>query len=340
VTDAAVLELDEPLWSDFVRAAPGALPFHEPAWASLLAECYGYRAFALAVMNGVGITAGLPVLEVPSLLGGKRWVSLPFTDHCAPLTNGGEPGLAQALDEARQAAGISQLEVRAPLTGRDTYATGAGLLHVLDLAPDPNTVFRHFKPPVRRHVRNAERSGVSVRRGESAADLTHTFYRLHLMTRRRQGIPVQPRRFFDLLWHRFLARGRGFVLLASVGDEAVAGAVFLTGNGTVIYKYGASDPRALALRPNHAVFWAAIRWACENGYRTLDFGRTDFGHDGLRAFKSGWGAREQSLVYATVADKLPRRSAGHFGKVAKTFIQGSPQWVCRGAGELLYRYAA
>jgi len=340
MTAVAVLELDDPKWSKFVQAAPDALPFHQPAWAKLLADCYGYRAFALTVTNGAGITAGLPVVEAPTLLGRKRWVSLPFTDHCAPLTNAGEPYLTHALDDARRAAGISQFEVRAPLTGRDTYAAGAGLLHLLDLAPDPTAVFRGFKSRVRHDVRTAERSGVAVRRGETAADLTHTFYRLQLLTRRRQGVPIQPRRFFELLWQRVLEPGGGSVLLASVGGETVGGAVFLHENGTMIYKYGASEPSGLALHPNHALLWSAIRWACENGYRTFDFGRTDVGHKGLRLFKRGWGTREENLVYATVADEPLGRSAGHFGKVAKSVIQASPVWVCRGAGELLYRYAA
>lgn len=336
-----ILELDDPRWEAFVRRAPQSLPFHEPAWTELLADCYGYRPFVAALEEKGEVVAGVPVLEVPTLVGGRRWVSLPFTDRCPPLVNpGAETGLVRALDGLRQAAGVSQLEVRAPLAGDAAFDSCAGLLHVLDLPPDPEAAFAGFKPPVRRHVRKAERSGIEVRRGTTAADLTETFYRLHLLTRRRQGVPVQPRRFFTLLWQRLLERGDGFVLLADADGEPVAAAVFLTGNGTVIYKYGASDPRAWPLRPNHVLFASAIRWACENGYRSFDFGRTDLGQDGLSAFKTGWGAREEPLIYATVADRAPSRSKGRVGKVAQRVIRSSPQWVCRGAGELLYRYAA
>jgi CelD/BcsL family acetyltransferase involved in cellulose biosynthesis len=305
VSTAALVELHEPVWRELVDRAPNASPFHEPTWAGLLAECYGYRSFALVVANGGGVAAGLPVLEVPSASGGKCWVSLPFTDHCAPLTSGGEPHLALALDDARRAAGVRQFEVRAPLTGRDTYATGAGLLHVLDLTFDANAVFRRFNGTTRRHVRSAERSGMIVRQGESAADLTETFYRLHSLARLRHGESVAPRRYFQLLWDRFLARGRGLLLLASIDGEVVAGAVLLTGNGTVIYKHGAADLRASGLYPSHALTWAAICWGCEHGFRTFDFGRTRLGDPALRAFRNGWGARETSLVYATIADTLP-----------------------------------
>jgi CelD/BcsL family acetyltransferase involved in cellulose biosynthesis len=336
-----VLELDDPRWLELVRAAPQSLPFHQPAWARLLAECYGYRPFVVALENGAGLAAGIPVLEVPTLVGGKRWVALPFTDHCAPLAEHDVNGsLVRALDNARRAAAVSKLEVRAPLDGTDVFGDVAGVLHVLDVDPDPDAAFDNFKAPVRRHVRKAERSGVTVRRGTTAADLTEVFYRLHVQTRRRQGVPVQPRRFFRLLWERVLEPGGGFVLVASAGGEDVAAAVFLAGNGTVIYKYGASDERAWPLRPNHVLFSHAIRWASENGYRAFDFGRTELAQDGLRAFKAGWGARELPLQYAVLADEDPGRSSGRLDAVVQRVIRSSPQWVCRGVGELLYRYAA
>ena len=54
------------------------------------------------------------------------------------------------------------------------------------------------------------------------------------------------------------APGHGFVLVAEHESVPVAAAVFLRHNGTVIYKYGASDDAAWAVRPNHAIFWRAI----------------------------------------------------------------------------------
>src|SRR5437763_11599971 len=57
------LELDDPRWRSFVAASPEATSFHNPAWAQLLADCYGYRPFALAALDGSGeLQAGLPFL--------------------------------------------------------------------------------------------------------------------------------------------------------------------------------------------------------------------------------------------------------------------------------------
>ena len=38
------IALDDPRWLTFVTSNPGAGPFHHPAWAQTIAECYGLRA--------------------------------------------------------------------------------------------------------------------------------------------------------------------------------------------------------------------------------------------------------------------------------------------------------
>jgi CelD/BcsL family acetyltransferase involved in cellulose biosynthesis len=116
--------------------------------------------------------------------------------------------------------------------------------------------------------------------------------------------------------------------------------VFLRWNGTVIYKHSASDPSAWGLRPNNAVLWHAIRWACENGYSTFDLGRTDASNRGLRTFKRGWAVEEEPLSYAFIGRLSDRPDRGGAAALAATVIRRSPPFVCRALGEALYRFAA
>ena len=330
-------------WLDFVEAAPNASFFHHPAWCSLVADCYRFRPFALAVADESGtITAGLPVNETQSPLGGPRWVSLPFTDHCPPLASSEEAltQLTLELDRLRDRNGISRIEVRGRLEGPNAHLRSGAVTHTLGLTGDPTNVFRKFKPSTRRNVLQAQRRGLAIRRQEARKDLTEAFYRLHLKTRRRLGVPVQPRRLFELIWDRVIERGHGFLVLAYAEGVPVAGALFLAWNGTITYKYGASDADFLGLRPNNLIFWHAIEWACENGYKSFDFGRTELDNKGLRSFKDGWGAHEERLVYATLADAPGADSLAPLSAAARPIIRRSPLWVCRLLGELLYRYAA
>jgi CelD/BcsL family acetyltransferase involved in cellulose biosynthesis len=341
----AVLELADPRWTGFVAGHPQATPFHHPAWARVVAGCYGFRAFALALTDGTGaIQAGLPVVEVRHLPGGPKWVSLPYTDYCPPLGSAGhqEEELPAALRRASRAAGVRRVEVRAPLD-RGPAAGTTALRHVLTLRRDPAEVYAGFhRSQVQRNIRRAEREGLTVRQATRAEDLVDTFYQLHLRTRRRLGVPVQPRRFFRLLWDNAIGAGLGSVLIVEASGRPIAAAVFLAWNGTVIYKFGASDESAWSLRPNHLLFWHAIRVACEQGYQWFDFGRTDVGQAGLRGFKLSWGAVEEPLVYRTlgVEPEPAYATEGMATRMLGPVIRHGPLLLCRALGETLYRYVA
>jgi CelD/BcsL family acetyltransferase involved in cellulose biosynthesis len=117
--------------------------------------------------------------------------------------------------------------------------------------------------------------------------------------------------------------------------------LLLQGNGTVTYKYGASDSAALDVRPNHALFAQAIRDACLEGNHTFDFGRTDFEDQGLRDFKAKWGGVEAPLVYSALGDSSRKPAAADDSAgLRRAVLRRAPAWVGRAAGELLYRYAA
>jgi CelD/BcsL family acetyltransferase involved in cellulose biosynthesis len=336
----STLPLRDPRWLEFASTRPEALPVHHPAWALLLEQCYGFESLAIVHGDDGAISAGMPVLRVRRPLGAVRWISLPFTDFTPPLGDASEVGrLASELDGERAAHGVKQLEIRGPLPGATPITHEPPLLHTLPLDADPDIVESGFKDSVRRNIRKGERNGVTVRRGAHEGDLVDAFYGLHVETRRRLGVPVQPRRFFRLLWRDLVTPGLGFVLLAEKAGRPIAAAVFLAWNGTVEYKYGASDPRWLSLRPNDVLFRDAIQWASANGYHTLDFGRTDVGAEGLRRFKLGWGCEEEPLTYSVVGGEPPRLTSSS-SKTLAPLLRHSPAWVTRVVGELLYKYAA
>ena len=148
----AILELADPRWADFMARQPSATAFHHPNWARLIADCYGFRAFAVTTSDATGeIRAGLPVIEVRHIRGEPKWVTLPFTDYRPPLVPAPpeETDLLGALQRASKAAGIQRVEVRAPLEGASSVSRGA-LRHVIALEGDPAAVYSHFRRSVER----------------------------------------------------------------------------------------------------------------------------------------------------------------------------------------------
>ena len=341
----------DPKWTEFVARQSPANIFHSSLWMDLLSSCYGYRPFVYVVTGGDGsVTAGLPFLGVSSWLTGRRWVSLPFTDHCSPLGQDEEAlkELIKELVQLRARQEIPRMDLHWPLPEQDGVHPGKEFVwHNLALSNTPEALFRSFGKMHQRNIRKAERAGVTVRQSSASEDL-ETYYRLHGQTRQRQGLPVQPRKFFRLLGEKILQADQGFVLLAHKDQVPIAGAVFLTAGETILYKYGASDSQYLSLRPNNLIFWKAIEGACQKGYRTFDFGKTDLDNEGLRAFKRGWGAEERSLRYTVISasqeppapprERKARALKQQIYALMETVIRKAPPLVCRVMGELFYKH--
>lgn len=340
----AVDPLGDPRWDELVDRAPEGSIFHHSRWLRLLGSTYGYELTACCVASGDGtLLAGLPVAAVSSRLSGRRLVALPFSDLCPPLVRlDAPPGASLALESAlgglQRSRGVP-LEVRG--TGAVLAQARSGECfhhHVLALDGGVDAVRGRFaKSQVMRGVRRAVRAGLHAERRTDREALA-AFFRLHVHTRRRLGVPTQPRKFILGLEELF-AHGLGFVLLVRHDERAVAGGVFLTQGEVLTYKYGASDARLLSLRPNNLMFMEAIGWACEHGYRRLDFGRTHWGQDGLRAFKLSWGAEERELRYRLVGGAEPGGRNPHAQRLLAAIIRRSPPMAGRLIGEALYRHA-
>jgi CelD/BcsL family acetyltransferase involved in cellulose biosynthesis len=338
-----VVAIDHPDWSSFVARHPEATCFHQPAWASLIAATYRLRAFALVHRDAAGaVVAGLPLVEVRRPAGSRRWICLPFTDMCGPLAtaDGAVATLLREADDLRRRMRVADLVIRDAVPVPEFSARDVAVTHRLALGVTAEGRAPKRRGSVRRAIAAAERSGVRVRLGDRQSDLVEEFYRLHVLTRRRQGVPVQPRRYFELLWTAMIEPGNGVVALAEHQDSVIAGAVFLTGGETVTYKYGASDDQFWPVRPNHAVMARAISWATEQGFAWFDFGRSDLDNPGLVRFKETWGAVAEPLTYVSASGDVAYGGPQHALTLLGGVIRRSPPTVCRAIGELLYRFAA
>lgn len=334
--------MSDPHWGAFSASHPEATPFHLPEWASVIAECYGFEAFALTVRDSDGeVLAGAPVIAVRSPLGGVRWISLPYSDTCKMLIrdDADVSSVIEVLGHHVASADVRSLEVRMLLPeASGVHIQDVGYIHTLEL-PDDASKLRPNKG--HRYSRNrAMREGVRVVLGTAKDDID-TFYRLHTLTRRRHGVPVQPRRFFDLVWSRLIAPGHGFVTTASYEGEVLAAGVYLGHNGTLVAKYHASDPSQPDRRAGYLIDWETMVAGCDRGYHTLDLGRSDPGADGLRLYKSSWGSAESPLAYTHFSPQAPSSGGlSKAGELSRGIIRRSPLWVCRALGEAMYRWSA
>jgi hypothetical protein len=339
-----LLELDpltDPRWEALVNRHPRASVFHTPAWLEVLRRTYGYRPVAYALApSSQELRSGVLLCEIKSWLTGKRLVSLPFSDHCEPLVE--DPAEFQRLlapvTRQLQAGLWRYLELR-PLSRDFSEAIGHRfqryMLHRLDLRPPIEVLYKNLHvDSIRRQIQKAEKKGLDVESGASEALLAE-FYGLHVTTRRRQGVPPHPLKWFRNI---LACLGKNATLrIARSMRTPVAGVLTLEKDSTLVYKYGCSDARFHNLGAMPFVLWNMIRDGKARGILELDMGRSELDNPGLIVFKDKWGARSQELVYTR--DPLASntfRNERVQARTAKFVFSKCPDWALIMAGNLLY----
>ena len=279
-------------------------------------------------------------MEIRSAVTGRRGVCLPFTDSCAPLIDDFrfEGVIAAKLTEIAADRNWKYAELRGSASRLFPLATTAAnyYVHKLPLTTTTSALWDGLASSVRRAIRKAGQSKISAEVTRSP-DAVADFYRMHVRTRRRHGVPPQPFRFFENLYDEMIRRGLGFIVLVKAQVRPIAAAVFFEFGGTAIYKFGASDFAFQELRPSNLMVWEAIRVLAERGCALLHFGRTDLADEGLRRFKLGWGAIEQRLDYLRLgrgAASPNVQNQNH--SIANAVFRRMPLSINKLAGAIIY----
>jgi hypothetical protein len=359
--------LNCPDWDALLLTHPDYTFFHSAAWARVLHDTYGSIPNYFAITAGAGVKfpascnladefsssalpppassrlLGLfPVMETNSLILGQRGISLPFTDECQPLAS--DPSMFQQLWQAAISYGKSRTWKFLTCHGGNRYLPDAPpslsfFGHDLDLSGGGAQLFAHLAPAVRRAIRKAGKSGVSVEVSHSLEGVK-TYFSLHCLTRKKHGLPPQPFSFFENVHRHVIQHGQGCVVIGHHEGKAVAAVILFFLGTKALYKFGASDESCQHLRANNLVMWEAIKWAAAQGMTRFHFGRTSFSNDGLRRYKLGWGATEQIISYFkyTLAKETFVRDKDQVVGWYNRVFRRMPLALARGAGSLLYRF--
>jgi len=194
----------------------------------------------------------------------------------------------------------------------------------IDLAGDEERILAAMKSKWRYNIRLAERKGVTVREG-GTGDLP-AIQRLFDVTGTRDGFGVHNAAYYARATELFVPSGLATWLIAEhEGQMLGAIAVFALGR-MAWYMWGASSDEGRNVMPNHALQWAAIKWARARGCTVYDlWGIPDevganpaayaepesWGEGGLWGvyrFKQGFGGR---VVRYTGAWDLPLSQVGY-----------------------------
>lgn len=304
--------------------------FNHSAWISVLARTYNFQ-FEKFVQDGNEY-----YFYVKKNSKGIKYSYLPFTDEIDIINKDSFNIILEKLVDNNKSVFI---EVRNSIDHKDFKKEQVGYKHTLNLLKATEEIFAAFKKTqVQQPIIKSIKDGLIATISKELKEV-YTFYDLHLRTRKKLGVPVQPKKFFNFFFEEIIAKDLGFLVMVYLENQVISSGVFTGYGNSLIYKFSASDQRYLNYRPNNLMLWTAIQEAKKRGFEIFDFGRTDLDTEGLRKFKLGWGTEEEPLYYSYYP-KAPEITKFRFIKnnIVSPIIRNSPKFVCRLTGELFYKY--
>jgi len=329
-----------PQWNQWLDNFETSTIFHTSNWAKVLSESYGYIPRYLVCNNTEIQRAIFPMMEVQSVLTGRRGVSLPFSDFCQPLL---QPGISLIdLFDRLKKVGASKkwqsIMLRdVPHWTEQPFKVIEYLDHTIDLNRSSDALFSALRTNYRRKIKKARGNELEIK-FERSFESMKAYYELHCLTRKKHELPPQPFRFFKKIHEHILSKELGFIIIAYHKGEAIAGAVYMHFGKHVIYKYGGSNSTYDHLNGNYLVQWSGIEWAAQNGFDWLSLGRTDPENKGLIQYKNGWASSSRPLAYYKF-DLGQEEFINNKGKLlhyATHLFKRMPLPVLKMAGSFLY----
>jgi len=340
------LGTEEPAGWQALARARGTF-YHDARWIAGLAACLRYRAHWITATGPDGLAGAMAVAEVPTLTGGRRLVSYPFSFIAGPMATSADAAMA-VLDAARglvSERGARRLEVKALGPG---FEAAPGFQRsrrytTYRISPEggEQAVWKRLdRTSVQQRIRKGEKAGVQVVMGESEADWL-AMAELEEGVQQGHGVPAPPRRLFTQLLRGLQRDGLVDLYLGRIPDGRVAACfVMYKGPTDWIYAFSASVPELVRdYRATHVLLWTGLRRAVAANV-ILDLGRAAPEQTSLAEFKLRWGATTVPLVY----DYFPsagglnqaRRDQGPLALASKIWSR-LPRPVAR-LGSGLFRY--
>ena len=325
-------------WLKFAAQVPDATLYHRRLWVELLRAAHGMNIQVATLEYGSEPVAGC-LFARPARPFARRLISLPDSERCGPLAKDEESGdafLSALASHPRARAGFEIHGAAGPPAPWETVDTFARW--TVEMQRPLDKLHQALDRDVRRNMRHAAEAGITVEWGHSLEYLRR-FYRLHLDTRRRLGVPPRPFRYFKLLHQIFSRTGALSVWIARLRDSDLAGLVMLQDDDTLYAKMNARSidcPNGA----NHLMFVSAMD-EFAGRVRHWDLGRVDIRNRGLRDFKKRLGATSTPLPYAYFP-RAPRNISSEVlsgpTQILSQAWRRLPLWTTRVLGTVVYGF--
>lgn len=310
------LDFHGPEYADLFHSDRGAMLYESPFWLEMLNETLHLPVRLLGTWEGEELGAAIPFMVSPGNSTAPVINSLPFFGSIGGVVSGKTGAgreihlrslLSALLRRAGSEGAVSVNVICRPndpleRVYRETLQPDfedARTTFVLDL-PSPSKhaeeiFMRGFAGRTRTGLRKAMKQDFKVARVLDAEG-TEILYRLHCENMDAIGGLIKPRSFMDAVKTR-LGQGSAEIWVVKNRGEVVAGALFFVIRDMAEYYMSGLSRLFREYQPLSLLIFEAIKDFSARGIRLFNFGGTWPTQEGLRRFKSGWGARTLPYRY-------------------------------------------
>jgi FemAB-related protein (PEP-CTERM system-associated) len=290
-------EEDKARWDNYVMKTTSSTCYHQTGWKDITEKSFSHKTYyLLSEDNRGGINGILPLVHLRSILFGNFMVSLPYYNYggiCADYEEISNQLLEEAIRMARK-EGVEYIELRHSQqinNGLQVKTSKVSMRLELPKTSDDlwNVLPTKLRSQIRRPIKEEMYSKTEKTEG------LENFYHVFSINMRDLGTPVYSKEFFRNILIGF--PDTTFICTVYTKDGKPVASGFLVG-----FKDRLEIPWASSIRdynrysPNMLLYWSSLKFACENGYKVFDFGRSTNG-EGTYRFKEQWGAKPFQLFW-------------------------------------------
>ncbi len=284
-------------WDGYVRANPNSTCYHLIGWKDIIEKSFGHRTWYLLSHDTTGSINGiLPIVHLKSVLFGSFGISLPFFNYGGVCADNDE-ACRDLLREAQviaSVAGMEHIELRhCDNVLPEMPVKTSKVAMRLELPVRYEDLESAFGAKLRSQIKRAVKEGMYTSVG--GLEELKSFYEVFSRNMRDLGTPVYSRNFFRNILKAFPETTRVCTVYTRDGIPAASGLII--GFRDVLEIPWASSVRQFnRFGPNMLLYSTVLEFACRQGYRIFDFGRSTPG-EGTHKFKEQWGAKPRQLYW-------------------------------------------
>jgi hypothetical protein len=286
-------------WNEIVEKTAQSEIYHTFEWVELLERTYHIKVFRLIVEADNTIVGILPFVLFTNPIVSRKIISLPFSDIGGFLLLDEYHDLSDSL--VKELVKIAKKWKADFMEFRLLQENAKNLLNLnftlglqaftyrLDTTKPYKEIWHNYSKKIRHNIKKMKNMGLRIREAQSEYDL-YLYYNIYLKRMKDFGTPPAPFSFWRNMRNIFHPKGRMKLIFTLLDDKEIAGFTALLFKRKLYFIYNVSLTEYWKYYGlNELLFDWYIKYACENQYELVDFGRSRKS-TGVQRFKEkGWG---------------------------------------------------